>query len=72
MTITKTHNCGCGAPISLWLCACKPCYRRVPQHVRDAYHDEWQICKANRIAHTDKLLALRAQIHTTLQKKEAA
>lgn len=62
----------CGASIESWLLACKPCFLRAPPHLRDAHHTEWQYCHSQKIKHTDKLIALRAQIIAAIPKREHA
>ena len=78
------HPCpGCDTKIAAWQTTCPACYQLVPAPLWQAHHAERRYCTVNRLRHTDKLLALRAQIrnavtdlraqiHASLNKKGLA
>lgn len=59
----KTHSCfGCAKPVEAWFDFCKPCLNQIPRQLKNEHHTEWRYCFMRNLAHTEKLLEIRARM----------
>jgi hypothetical protein len=65
------HSCfGCAIKIDPWFEFCKTCLLQIPRQLKNEHHTEWHYCKNAGIAHSDKLIEIRARMRKVFTDKK--